>query len=283
MVGRGLREIVGWSFADPGLLDRLRLAAGHPLRDVVTVENPLSEDAVDDAPHAARLAARRGPPQRLPRRCRRSRSSSRAPSTVPADGAEGPATTPADEHQALGALLSGAPAAALLARRARRGGLLRRQGAARRAARQLPAEVGRAARRVRALAVPASRPQRRGAVRSGAEPARSASSARCTRSWRSVGPRRARPSFVVDLGKLAAAAPEVTAFEPSASFPALRQDIAVMLPGEVPAERAARGRARGRRRDARAAEVFDVYTGEQVGEGRRSLALALAFRSLERP
>ena len=28
--------------------------------------------------------------------------------------------------------------------------------------------------------------------------------------------------------------------------------------------------------------VFDVYTGEQVGEGRRSLALALSFRSPER-
>ncbi len=28
--------------------------------------------------------------------------------------------------------------------------------------------------------------------------------------------------------------------------------------------------------------VFDVYTGEQVGEGRRSLALALSFRELER-
>ena len=29
------------------------------------------------------------------------------------------------------------------------------------------------------------------------------------------------------------------------------------------------------------AEIFDVYAGEQVGEGRRSLALALSFRSLE--
>jgi phenylalanyl-tRNA synthetase beta chain len=28
--------------------------------------------------------------------------------------------------------------------------------------------------------------------------------------------------------------------------------------------------------------VFDVYTGEQVGAGRRSLALALSFRSSER-
>ncbi len=30
------------------------------------------------------------------------------------------------------------------------------------------------------------------------------------------------------------------------------------------------------------ARVFDVYAGEQVGEGRRSLALALSFRALER-
>jgi phenylalanyl-tRNA synthetase beta chain len=30
------------------------------------------------------------------------------------------------------------------------------------------------------------------------------------------------------------------------------------------------------------ARVFDVYSGEQVGEGRRSLALALSFRALER-
>ena len=28
--------------------------------------------------------------------------------------------------------------------------------------------------------------------------------------------------------------------------------------------------------------VFDVYTGPQVGEGRRSLALALSFRGQER-
>ncbi len=28
--------------------------------------------------------------------------------------------------------------------------------------------------------------------------------------------------------------------------------------------------------------MFDVYSGEQVGEGRRSLALALSFRALER-
>ena len=43
--------------------------------------------------------------------------------------------------------------------------------------------------------------------------------------------------------------------------------------------------ARARRPAARCSttsSVFDVYTGEQVGEGRRSLALALTFRALDR-
>ena len=43
LVGRGLYEIAGWSFTDPGVLDRLRLPADSPLRNVVRVENPLSE------------------------------------------------------------------------------------------------------------------------------------------------------------------------------------------------------------------------------------------------
>jgi phenylalanyl-tRNA synthetase beta chain len=32
----------------------------------------------------------------------------------------------------------------------------------------------------------------------------------------------------------------------------------------------------------RSAEVFDLYRGEQVGEGRKSLALRLEFRSPDR-
>ncbi len=43
LVGRGLHEVVGWSFTDPGLLDRLRLGGEHPLRQVVRFENPMSE------------------------------------------------------------------------------------------------------------------------------------------------------------------------------------------------------------------------------------------------
>ena len=43
LVGRGLHEIVGWSFADPQLLDRLLIPPEHPLRKVVMVANPLSD------------------------------------------------------------------------------------------------------------------------------------------------------------------------------------------------------------------------------------------------
>ncbi len=71
LVGRGLHEVVGWSFTDPELLDRLLLPADHALRRVVALENPLSEGAVDHAPDAARLAAGRRPAQRLAQRPRR--------------------------------------------------------------------------------------------------------------------------------------------------------------------------------------------------------------------
>ena len=43
MAGRGLHEIVGWSFTEPGLLDRLQLPGDHPMRNVVRLENPLSD------------------------------------------------------------------------------------------------------------------------------------------------------------------------------------------------------------------------------------------------
>ncbi len=66
------------------------------------------------------------------------------------------------------------------------------------------------------------------------------------------------------------------------SFPALRQDLAVVLPAQVPAAAAValvREVAGALLDDVR---VFDVYEGPQVGESRRSLALALSFRASDR-
>ena len=171
MVGRGLHEIVGWSFTEPALLDRLRLPAEHPLRRVVDAREPALGGPVDHAPDAARLAARRRPPQRLAQR-RRHRDLRvrhrlpRAPSGTRADAPR----TPADEHHALGALLSGALAPRSWRGERARGRLLRRQGAARRRCSTASTSTGRV--RGRARRWPFLHPGRSAAVLA---PARTAS------------------------------------------------------------------------------------------------------------
>ncbi|MGE4428360.1 MAG: phenylalanine--tRNA ligase subunit beta [Solirubrobacteraceae bacterium] len=44
LVGRGLQEVVGWSFTDAGAAGRLGLADGDPRAAAVRLEHPLSED-----------------------------------------------------------------------------------------------------------------------------------------------------------------------------------------------------------------------------------------------
>ena len=66
------------------------------------------------------------------------------------------------------------------------------------------------------------------------------------------------------------------------SFPAVVQDVAVSVDEGVPAaeiEAAVRAAAGDL---LSAVRVFDVYHGEQVGEGRKSLALRLEFRAPDR-
>jgi len=88
--------------------------------------------------------------------------------------------------------------------------------------------------------------------------------------------------FELDLEALAAAAPERVEYEDVITFPALMQDVAVAVPEDLEA-----GALVSAVRDAggpelREVRVFDVYRGEQVGEGRKSVALRLAFQSPER-
>ena len=88
-------------------------------------------------------------------------------------------------------------------------------------------------------------------------------------------------AFAVDLGLLARCAQQTATFRGFGAFPSLRQDLAVTLPSDVPAQAVidhARAAAGEMLTDVR---IFDVYTGAQVGEGRRSLALALTFSSQE--
>jgi phenylalanyl-tRNA synthetase beta chain len=65
-------------------------------------------------------------------------------------------------------------------------------------------------------------------------------------------------------------------------FPAVFQDIALIVGEDVAAQDvvdAVRDGAGDLLEDVR---LFDVYTGPQIGEGRKSLALALRFRATDR-
>jgi phenylalanyl-tRNA synthetase beta chain len=66
------------------------------------------------------------------------------------------------------------------------------------------------------------------------------------------------------------------------SFPAVLQDIAVIVPEDVPAARLAEVVRAGAGELLASLRVFDLYHGEQVGEGNKSLALRLEFRAPNR-
>jgi phenylalanyl-tRNA synthetase beta chain len=74
----------------------------------------------------------------------------------------------------------------------------------------------------------------------------------------------------------------VPAYEDVTSFPAVLQDIAVVVATDVSAAAVETAVRQGGGELLTAVEVFDVYEGEQVGEGKRSLALRLELRAPDR-
>jgi len=88
--------------------------------------------------------------------------------------------------------------------------------------------------------------------------------------------------FELGLEGLRGRPPEQVLYRDVTSFPPVRQDIAVVVAEDVPAGnvveivRSAAGAVLA------AVDVFDVYRGPQVGEGRKSLALHLVFQASDR-
>lgn len=66
------------------------------------------------------------------------------------------------------------------------------------------------------------------------------------------------------------------------TFPPATQDVALVVPESVPAAEVAEALRAGAGALLESLRLFDVYTGEQVGEGHRSLAYALRFRAPDR-
>ncbi len=288
LVGRGLFEAVGWTFTAPGLADRLRLDHDDPRRAAPVLENPLSEEqsglrtmllgSLLDT--AARNVARGlrdlwllesgtvfGAPER---------------SSSPANGSS-PRRDPLREtgvleHRSLAVLLSGriaepswaveqAPPADFFACKA----LL---------------EALASALRVDDLQlVPERQPYlhtaRAAAVLVGDEPIGWIGELHplVAQAWEIPG----ASCFEVDLDRLVARAGATRHdYEDLVGYPPLRRDLSVVMPGEVSAARVTAIARQAGGKLLRDVRVFDVYSGPQLGEGRRSLALALSFRASDR-
>jgi phenylalanyl-tRNA synthetase beta chain len=272
LVGRGCLEIAGWSFADPGLPDRLRLAADDPRRALVGLENPMAED--QSVLRSTLLGS-------LLDVARRNAARGHGELALCEQGAvyRGPLEPLPQEHRALGALLTGRalrpatwgdaapPPADVFAVK----GLLEALFAALRV--RLDVEP--------TAAEPFLHPGRAARVLAAGEPVGWLGEVHplVAERWELRGTVAA---FEVDLDALVARADAEPRFTALSEFPPLRQDLAVVLPETVPAAEAlaaVRGAGGALLADAR---VFDVFRGAQVGEGRASIAIALTFRAPDR-
>jgi phenylalanyl-tRNA synthetase beta chain len=296
LVGRGLYEAVGWTFTAPGLHDRLRLPVDDPRRRAPMLENPLSEDQsllrstlLGSLLDVARHNTARGMADLRLFEVGRVFVAAAAPTGAgvggsaadeDASGGNGMRAlgeTGVDEHNSLAVLLTGRltpqtwghgePATAdFFAVK----GVLEALGHALR----LELECG-------AGAEPFLHPGRAATVTCAGERIGWIGELHpvVAREWDLEG--AAVMELDLDL-LLALAAATEHCYRDVISYPGLRQDLAVVLSDSVPAARATDlvRAAGGDLLDG--VHVFDVYTGEQVGEGRRSLALSLSFRAPDR-
>ena len=86
----------------------------------------------------------------------------------------------------------------------------------------------------------------------------------------------------LDLEALIAAGPESITAHPFSSYPVAKEDVALIVPAEVAAADVQVALAEGAGELLESVRLFDVYTGEQIGAGKKSLAFALRFRAPDR-
>jgi phenylalanyl-tRNA synthetase beta chain len=88
--------------------------------------------------------------------------------------------------------------------------------------------------------------------------------------------------FELDLESLFASVREPVRYEDVITYPAVRQDLAFSVPEDVSAGDLVAAARDAAGPELRSLEAFDVYWGEQVGAGRKSIAFAAVFQSPER-
>jgi phenylalanyl-tRNA synthetase beta chain len=272
----GFDQAVGWSFTDPGEAERLRIPAGDPRAKPVLLANPLSEEqsalrttllgSLLDS--AGRNLAHGAGSLALFESAR-----------VYLDGEgefAGDRPSPFSEPHRFAGIAVGS-----LAPRSWRGGgepadFFAVKGVLESLAAQLGVELGFAP-----AEQPFLHPGRSAAVSVDDNAAGWLGEVHplVCRTW----DLDAAVAFELDAAPLIAAARlGEESYEDVTTFPAVYQDLAVVVPGETAASEVRAAVLAGGGDLLQAAEVFDFYEGEQVGADRKSLALNLEFRAPDR-
>ena len=283
----GFDQAVGWSFTDPGEAERLRIPVDDPRATPVVLANPLSEDqsamrttllgslldvasrnVARGAGNLALFESARvylGPPDATDR------------SIDPLAGKfAGERPAPFSEPHRLAGIALGP----LFPRSWRGGGepadFFALKGVLEALATQLGTQLGFAPGEE-----PFLHPGRTAAVSVDGVPAGWLGEVHplVCRTWDI----EAAVAFELDVAPLFAAATlGDEAYEDVTTFPAVYQDLAVVVPAQTPADEVRAAVLAGGGELLRAAEVFDLYEGEQVGPDRKSLALNLEFSAPDR-
>jgi phenylalanyl-tRNA synthetase beta chain len=281
----GFDGIVALSLTDPGLPARLRLHEGDQRASPIRVSNPLSLDhselrttLLGSLLDAARYNLARGADRVAlfeSGRAYLARGESRA-GGVAGGVFAGDRPAPAFEPQCLAAIAVGPLAPASWGSEARPADFFAIKGILEALAGQLGAAV-----ELEADAQPFLHPGRSAKVVVGGLEAGWLGEVHplVCREWDI----ESAAGFQVRLAELVAASPfGREAYEDVTTYPASCQDLAIVVDDDVPAARVRQVVMEGGGDLLRSAHVFDLYRGEQVGEGRKSLAFRLEFRAPDR-
>jgi phenylalanyl-tRNA synthetase beta chain len=88
--------------------------------------------------------------------------------------------------------------------------------------------------------------------------------------------------FELDLDELQEKLPGVARYEDVITYPAVKQDLAFIVDEHVPAGDLVDVAREAAGPELRELRVFDVYRGEQIGDGKKSIAFSVAFQSPDR-
>jgi phenylalanyl-tRNA synthetase beta chain len=102
------------------------------------------------------------------------------------------------------------------------------------------------------------------------------------RVCRSYGVPRGTAALEIDLDHLMSRAVDVPRAPVFANQPVAKEDVSLVVDESVPAAAVEAALRSGAGDLLESVRLFDVYTGPQVGEGRKSLAFRLRFRATDR-